>query len=183
MNEHMSATEAIPALLATQLMAAEVYSTFLHMSRDGEKFLWKRMLCDELEHVEYMRDLLFSERTLDFHLPFINVERMRETCNRVVEHGGELFLLRLEGALRLEIAELDFGLEGLVARKMKKNSLLSDYPGDIATHMDSLLNEARRYSESPNIGMQITRLTELLETSVPPVNPNASRDNSNSYPR
>lgn len=147
-------------------MAAEVYSTFLNMSSDAEAHLWKKMLSDELDHVEHLKKLLDSNISADLILPDVNIAAMRSSCDRIAAHGNNLFLLRLEGALRLECAELDYGLEGVVARKMEKSALMPSYPGDVSTHIMYLLDEAKRYSVSPNIGRQIGRLTDLLETCM-----------------
>lgn len=156
----------IPALLATQLMAAEVYARFLHVSSEGERELWKKMLEEELEHVEHLRKVLSSGIVPNIAIPEVNAERMRDSCDQVIRMGSDLFLLRLEGALRLECAELDYGLEGLAARRLRVVRTEFDYPGDISKHIGDLLQEAERYAESRNIGMQIRRLQELLETSL-----------------
>ncbi len=165
MNGSAPVALAIPALLSTQLLAAEVYATFLRLSSETEAFLWKSMLEDELDHVRHLRRIMDMPGDNGV-LPLVNVAKMRETCQSVLAMGQELFLLRLEGALRLECAELDFGLEGLIARRLERNELLPGYPGDVASHLTKLLHEASRYSQSPNIGRQMTRLSELFETSL-----------------
>lgn len=154
------------SLLATQLLVADVYAEFLGLSGAEESSLWKRMLDDELEHVGYLHRLLHAETTRHFPFPKANVARIREVCEQVLNSGSELFLLRLEGALRLECAELDYGLEGLAARRFRKYSFITAYPGDISEHVGFLLDTAERYAESPNIGRQILRLRELLETCL-----------------
>lgn len=166
MHGNIPASTAIPALLCTQLLAAEVYTYYFHVSSEGEKDLWKKMLVDELEHVEHLRRVLMDDAAHGVLLPKINVERMRETATHVTALGRDMFLMRLEGALRLECAELDYGLEGLAARRLRQNRLSFEYPGDISAHITHLMNEAERYAESHNIGVQITRLGELLESSL-----------------
>lgn len=162
----MPISVAIPSLLATQLLAAEVYSHFLSLSSDLEAALWKKMLLDEMEHAEHLKNLLDLELPRDLTVPYINVERVREMCEQVGMYCSETFLLRLEGALRLESAELDYGLEGFTAKKLCKSDLVPDYPGDVNEHVGFLLAEAERYSESPNIGLQIIRVKEILDTSM-----------------
>lgn len=157
---------ALPSLLATQLLAAEVYAEFLRLSSGWERQLWKKMLDDELDHVGHLRSLLNSEQPEDIVFPYINVWRVRDACNWAKKNGTAYFLLRLESSLRLECAELDFGLEGLVARRLEKRHILPGYTGDIAEHLGYLLNEAARYEQSPNIGLQIRRLTDLHETCL-----------------
>lgn len=164
MDGELPADTAVPALLATQLMAAEVYARFLYLSSDEEAGLWKKMLADELEHVDLLKKLVLSEYTLPFTLPGANVQRMAEVCEHIAKTGADYFLLRLEGALRLECAELDFGLEGLMARRLAKNDILPEYAEEIADHLKRLLAEAERYAASPNIDMQMRRLRDLHET-------------------
>ena len=160
------ALEAVPALLSTQLMAAEVYAYFLRVSSEGEQDLWKTLLDDELDHVAHLRQVLRDDSPAGLHLPDANADRMRESCEQIKAMGKELFLMRLEGALRLECAELDYGLEGLAARRLKRSHPASDYPGDISSHIMFLIGQAERYTHSRNIGLQIRRLRELLETSL-----------------
>lgn len=164
MSEEIPAPAAVPALLATQLMAAEVYSYFLHVSSKDERDLWKKLLTEELEHISHLRQALENPPP-DLKLPEANAMRMREIRDQALGMGT-MFLTRLEGALRLESAELDFGLEGVAARRLKKSKSPFDYPGDILKHIMFLLDEAERYSESRNIGIQISRLHELLEASL-----------------
>lgn len=164
MDEKISANKSIPALLATQLMAAEVYARFLHLSRDEETVLWKKMLTDELDHIDLLKKLILSETELAFALPDVGVQRMAVVGAQIAKTGTDYFLLRLEGALRLECAELDFGLEGLVAKKLAKNDILPEYAGEVALHLNRLLTEAERYAASVNIDMQMRRLKDLYET-------------------
>lgn len=166
MHKEMSAQKAVPALLVTQLMAAEVYSQFLNVSSAGEWDLWKRMLDDELDHIAHLRQVVGGDLSFNHIFPTINIEKMRETCDQIIHMGEELFMMRLEGALRLECAELDYGLEGMAARRLKRKHPLIDYPGDIQEHISYLIKEAERYAESRNIGLQIRRLRELFETSL-----------------
>ena len=167
MEDEIPATVAVPALLATQLMAAEVYAHFLELSSSDEGILWKKMLASELEHIEHVRKVLYMEEELECDLPEINLAKVAQTRDHVIRNGSELFMLRLEGALRMECAELDYGLEGLMARRLEGESGASRYPHDIASHLEDLIKEARRYSESPNIGLQLTRLVDILATALP----------------
>ncbi len=166
MQGDMPIQDAIPSLMSTQLLTAEVYSLFLGLSREGEADLWKKLLMDELEHIEHVRNLLRIDLPGDLSFPFINVERVRDVCARAAKNGEDLFLLRLEGALRIECAELDYGLEGLVAKRLEKKEVLPGYQGDITEHLSKLLSVAERYSMSPNIGLQMRRLTELVDTCM-----------------
>lgn len=166
MSPNIPAHSALPALLATQLLAAEVYAYFLSVSSQSESVLWKKLLEDELEHVAQIRRVLHREIPEGMDLPTANIDKMHESCAHITRLGGDLFLLRLEGALRLECAELDFGLEGLLARRLSKSSLIPDYQFDVAGHLEHLIEWSGRYMESPNIGMQVRRLEELLETSL-----------------
>lgn len=156
----------LSALLSTQLLAAEVYAHFLALSSAGEEELWKKLLEDELDHVAHIGELLNGTLPVRMALPAVNVEKMREICAQAAKMGDELFLLRLEGALRLESAELDYGLEGLMARRLERTALASGYRFDVSAHLGHLLEASERYMESPNIGLQVRRLRELLETSL-----------------
>lgn len=166
MQPDVPARTALPSLLTTQLLASEVYAEFLRLSSDNEAFLWKRLLDEELEHVACLRRLMHEYIPYDLTFPVVNVEKMRELAGHLIRAGGELFLMRLEGALRLESAELDYGLEGLIAKRLEKNNMILDFVGDITEHITFLLGEARRYAESPNINRQMRRLADLLETSL-----------------
>ncbi len=165
MENAMSAKEAIPMLMTTQLMAAEVYSRFLHMGGEPEKKLWSKMLGEEVDHIEYMRNVMNSPIPDGKDLPRVNIDRMNKVCERITLQGMDSFMLRLEGALRLECAELDIGLEALAAKKFAKENLIINYPGDINKHLDDLKFQAKRYAASPNISMQIARLNELQDVS------------------
>lgn len=165
MQDEQSGEKAMPSLLTTQLLASEVYSHFMLVSSGEEKELWRKMLLDELDHVAHIGGLLRMELPETLRFPFINVERVREAC-RYAETNREFFLMRLEGALRLESAELDYGLEGMVARKLEQSDILPGYPGDIRQHLSTLIDEAKRYAEAPNIGLNLTKLIELLDTCL-----------------
>ena len=167
MWDDLDADTALPLLLTTQLMAAEVYSRFITMTPDeAERKLWRTLLAEEVDHVVYLRNLMASPLPADLRFPFINADRMNDVCHRVTLQGMSSFILRLEGALRLECAELDYGLEALAAKRLAKHQLIVNYPGDIISHIDDLVYQAKRYRASPNIANQITRLEELYDTSV-----------------
>lgn len=183
MSEDMPFQDALPALLATQLLAAEVYTHFLRLSSDREENLWRKMLDDELDHVDHLRRVLRIEIAVSSPFPHINVPRVRETCEAAKQNGSSYFLLRLEGALRLECAELDFGLEGLTAKRLEKSYNLPNYSGDIAEHLDFLMAETERYAESPNIGRQRQRLIELLETCLKDKTYDVSNNTTTVFPK
>lgn len=168
MFEEVEAAQALPVLLTTQLMAAEVYARFIGMSGDDEKKMWMKMLNQEIDHINYLRNIMDSSMPEGLTLPFVNTARMNEVCERATLQGMNSFILRLEGALRVECAELDFGLEALAAKRFAARRLGIDYPGDIAKHLDDLVFHAKRYAASPNIGYQILRLEELYDSSVRP---------------
>jgi hypothetical protein len=165
MQGEMPACTALPALLATQLLSAELYSHFAYLSSGEEWELWAGMLRDEMDHTNHLHRLFESSIPSSLTFPAINVERLRDAAQWAHQHS-ELFLQRLEGALRLECAELDYGLEGLVARRLEKKHLLPDYPGDVRAHITTLLETAERYAASPNIGLQASRLRELFDTCL-----------------
>ncbi len=156
----------MPALLITQLMSAEVYARFVSMAEGYEKDLWKKMLEGEISHVNYLRNVFDISLPDELTLPSVNIYRMEEVCDRVTLHGMDSFILRLEGALRLESAELDYGLESLSAKRFAEHDLIVHYPGDIAEHLDDLIRQARHYRASPNIAVQIARLEELYDTTL-----------------
>jgi|GEM_PF-3003209 hypothetical protein len=165
MENAMNAKEALPMLMTTQLMSAEVYSRFLHMGGEPERKLWSKMLGEEVDHIEYLRNVMNGPIPDDIDLPLVNIDRMNKVCERITLQGMDSFMLRLEGALRLECAELDFGLESLAAKKFAKENLIINYPGDINKHLDDLKFQAQRYAASPNISMQIARLSELQDAN------------------
>lgn len=166
MKEEATLRIALPALLATQLMAAEVYARFVGMSHNDERDLWSRMLAYEIEHVNYVNSLMTGSFTNDMRLPFANADRLNEVCERVTLQGMDSFILRLEGALRLECAELDYGLEALSAKRLARQNYLISYPGEIQAHLHELIRQARRYEASPNIAIQIVRLEDLYDSSI-----------------
>lgn len=166
MNEHADMHTAVPVLLTTQLMAAEVYSRFITMSHRDERELWSNMLADEVEHITYINSLMADSFPPDMRLPFVNANRLNDVCERVMLQGMDSFILRLEGALRLECAELDYGLEALAAKRLARGEYLVSYPGEIEAHLNELILQARRYEASPNIALQIARLEELYDASV-----------------
>lgn len=158
--------QIICTLLTTQLMAAEVYAHFLRVSSRSEHELWGNMLNHELEHIEELRGLLRSDSEVAIDLPEINLVRLREITNQIIDSGSEQFILRLEGALRLESAELDYGLEGMAVRRIHRQvGLQNDIPA-IRSHIKLILDTAKRYSGARNIDLLIRRLQELTEAST-----------------
>lgn len=166
MEEEATLGESIPALLTTQLMAASLYSRYYSLASREEKPLWHKMLFDELGHVDYLHSIFDDEFPGDIFIPFINDDRIGAVCEQAVILGADSFLLRLEGALRLECAELDYGLEAFAAKRLVQFNSLVDYPGEIREHIEELVNHAKTYQASPNIGNLIARLEELYDTSV-----------------
>lgn len=162
-----SSRQILSALLATQLMAAEVYADFLRLSSEGEHELWGKMLDHELDYVTELHKLLRSNQVVDIDLPEINLIRLREITSQILDSSNDLFMVRLEGALRLETAELDYGLEGMSVRRMqrRKVSIQNDVLA-IRSHIATLLEAADRYKEARNIGLLIRRLRDLTEAST-----------------
>lgn len=181
MQGEMPACTALPALLATQLLSAELYAYFTYLSSDAERDLWIGMMHEEMEHADHLNALFDVCIPPSLTFPEIKVERLRDTVGWARKHS-DMFLQRLEGALRLECAELDYGLEGLVARRLEKRELLPGYPGDVRAHISRLLDMADRYAASPNIGLQASRLRELLDTSLA-TGAERERDASGRLPR
>lgn len=165
MRDETPAETAIRDLLSTQLSVAGVYAYFLRLSSPGEEALWKKMLLDEVMHVDHLRDMLGTVPAVPL-FPRINVARVDEACTRAIRVGGETFLLRLEWALRLECVELDYGLEGLAARRLEQSDLFPNLSLDIEKHMEVLLHTAKRYAASQNIGLHMRRLRELADTCL-----------------
>lgn len=158
--------QIICTLLSTQLMAAEVYAHFLRVSSQGEHELWGCMLDHELEHIEELRGLLRSNQTVNIELPAINLTKLREITSQIIDMGNDQFILRLEGALRLESAELDYGLEGMAVRRLHRQiELQNDIPA-IRTHINVLLETAKRYAGARNIALLIRRLRDLTDAST-----------------
>ena len=166
MHDKTNMETALPVLLTTQLMAAEVYSRFVSMTEGEERDLWKMMLAEEVDHIVYLRNVMSTSFPQNMSLPFVNADRIAEVCERATLHGMTSFMLRLEGALRLECAELDYGLEALAAKRLSKSDLIIDYPGNIVKHLDDLMYYAKKYQASPNISRLITRVEDLYESSV-----------------
>lgn len=166
MHKNLPITTALPGLILTQLAASAVYAHFMKLSSDGERALWEQMLGDELEHVDYLGKVLKSEtRENDFLWP-VNDRQLDLLARRIIDMGSKSFLLRLEGALRLECAELDFGLEALAAEALVSRHMAIGYPGDIADHLEDLLLQAARYEAAPNIRAQVSRLNDIYQTCV-----------------
>lgn len=154
--------DLLAPLLLTQLRAADVYARFYSHSGKDEAALWKKMLRHELDHIHYLDILFTHELPVEDILPLIKVEKVVAVCERAIKEADISFRVRLEHALRLESAELDYGLEALAAHEVDKLHGSVPYPGRIEDHLRDLLIVARKYEADRGLGMLIARMEELF---------------------
>ena len=166
MTDSRTFREILPDLLATQLLAAEVYTLFISRSTGEEALLWRMMLLEELDHIRFLADLLEKDTTITADLPPVRLDIIRAIAERARTNGASSTLERVEEGLRLEHAEVDFGLEALVAKRLSVSAGVPGYAGRLEDHYRELLGYAMRYRASRDIGVQIARLEEHLATTV-----------------
>lgn len=154
--------DALPDMLSTQLLAADVYATFLKCAKGDECVLWEQMIQNELAHVRFVAMLMQEESIPDVTLPGVRLEVFRDLCERARTYASESAFERTLWALRLEHAQIDFGVEALAARSVGASPDTPVYPGPVEEHYAELLKWAERYRGAREVAVQIARIEEHL---------------------
>ncbi len=161
-NETISLQKALPDLLITQLMAAEVYVTFIKYSRNKELAVWHRMLASELSSIRFLSMLMEEKELPSLALPCVRLQTFCSLCERAREFAPQSAFERTLWALRLEHAEIDFGLEALSTNVVGHAPDTPVYPGSVETEYAHLLEWALRYKGAREIAIQIARIEEHM---------------------
>lgn len=157
--------EALPDMLSVQLMAADIYVTFLKYALNEEREMWKMMLAQELAHIRFVAMLIEDEPAANIYIPEIKIGPFREIYLRTMEAAGESAFERTLWALRLEHAQIDFGLETLAANVVGHMPGTPVYPGPMQEHYQTILEWAERYRGAREIAIQIARIEEHIPQS------------------
>ncbi len=149
-------------VLTTQLQAAQVYATFMRYS-EGEEFeLWHIMFDEELGHAHCVSEGLRLKPIPELPLEDLKPEPFRDIVFGAVQSAGESSYQRLLWALRLEHAEIDFGLEKAVQQVLSRSHAGHGQSTTMIDHYRRLLEWARRYDGAPDVAIQISRIEEHL---------------------
>jgi len=161
-SETVLLRDALPDLLITQLLASEVYATFLKCASEQEREMWREMLAGELSNIRFLAMLIEEESIPSLQLPQVKLDPFRELCARACEYAPQSAFERTLWALRLEHAEIDFGLEALAASVVGHAPETPVYPGHVQEQYGKLLAWAARYKGAREIAIQIARIEEHL---------------------
>lgn len=161
-DNQITLRQALPDLLSTQLLAANVYAAFVKHSRGDEQALWKRMLLEELAHIRFLAMMIEEDRLPEVLLPEVKTAAFLDLYERAQEAACESPFERTLWGLRLEHAEIDFGLESLAANTVGQSPDTPVYPGPLQDHYSALLDWAGRYRGAHEIAIQIARIEEHL---------------------
>ncbi|MBN2711017.1 MAG: hypothetical protein JXR97_01085 [Planctomycetes bacterium] len=162
MGETLPLKEALPDLLSIQLLASDVYATFFKCAEGEEKEVWANMLQQELGHVKFVAMMMEEKNVPDIVLPVVKTEVFRDLCLRARTYATESAFERTLWALRLEHAQIDFGVEALAVRSIGDAPNTPVYPGPVESHYADLLKWAARYRGAREISVQIARIEEHL---------------------
>lgn len=154
--------EALPDLLATQLLAADLYATFLKYSTDDEQELWRSMLCAEFRHIKFIGMLIEEGNVPKVEIPPVKIEAFRDLYTKARFNAGQSAFERTLWALRMEHAEIDFGLETFASSVVSHSPDTRVYPGPTAIAYKKLLQWAERYKGAREIAIQIARIEEHI---------------------
>jgi len=152
----------ITDVLTTQLQAAQVYATFMRYSESEELDLWHTMFDEELGHARCVSEGLRQTPMPVLPLDDLKPEAFRDIVFGAVQAAGESSYQRLLWALRLEHAEIDFGLEKAVQQILGRSRICSSHSATMFDHYRRLLEWARRYDGAPDVAIQISRIEEHL---------------------
>lgn len=167
MSDLVPLESLLPNMLSTQLLAADVYATFLGYAREHEFDLWRQMLHQELGHIRFIGMLMEEKDLPAVELPTVRLDVFRDLCKRARRFAAESAFERTLWALRVEHAQIDFGVEALAARQVGSSPDTPVYPGPVQDHYDDLLRWAERYRGAREVAVQIARIEEHLPGSTP----------------
>ncbi|MCX7935246.1 MAG: hypothetical protein N3A66_08320 [Planctomycetota bacterium] len=163
MRREESGSRIFSALLSTQLLAADVYASFTRQTRDEEEAaFWQKMLFEELGHIRFAAMMLENGKPPPALLPEIRLSAFREIHERAVAIAADAVFDRVLWALRLEHAEIDFGVEALAMDKVGRSVAAPVYPSPLREHYECLLAYAARYRAAKEIAAQMARIEEHL---------------------
>ncbi len=162
MPDEIMLQEALPEMLSIQLLAADVYVIFLGCAQGEEQRLWQKMLTEELSHIRFIAMLMEAETVPKVLMPSVKMDAFRQLYGRAQETAPRSAFDRMLWALRLEHAEIDFGVEALAAKRMEDAPDTPVYPGPIQDHYLGLLKWAERYQGAREIALQVARIREHI---------------------
>jgi len=152
---------ALPDLLSTQLLTADVYATFLRTAQaEEEKALWSRMLQEEFAHIRFVHMLMEEPTVPRLLLPEIKIGAFREIHGRALAFAEDSAFERILWALRVEHAEIDFGVEALAMDVLSRAPDTPVYPGPVREHYAGILQHAERYRGAKEVAAQMARIEE-----------------------
>jgi len=151
--------KVIADLVNTQMMAARVYLAFARITHGDEYNVWKTMLQHEIDHTDFLSGLFDGDSDDPVILPPVRYDLFRELAQRALLEKDLSAIQRVELALRIEHAEIDYGLEGLLLGRHGK-SPLPPYKEGVEHHYEALFSYASRYAAAPEIAIQIERIRE-----------------------
>jgi len=161
MKQIDAASQLLPDLLSTQLLAADVYAVFLRRSEEPyERELWRHLLLEEFAHIRFVGLLLESDRPPETPLPAVRLDAFREIHDRALQFAGDSPYERALWALRLEHAEIDFGVEAMAVEALGRDPSSPVFAGTVEEHYDRILRYAARFQGAREISLQIARIRE-----------------------
>ncbi len=154
--------DLLPDLLTSQLVAAEVYAMFVKYSEGREREVWWQMLREELAHVNFVSRVMEQDDLPEVDISEIRLDAIKHVAREALAYGGSSAYQRVLWGLRLEHAEIDFGLEALTLGKLSGHPDVPVYTSPLRDHYEILLSLAERYRAAQEISMQVARIREHL---------------------
>ncbi len=152
----------LPDMLQTQLLAANVYAAYLKYAQGPERAVWERMLEEELSHIRFVAMMMEAEDVPTLGVSGVRMGAFKEMAERAALAANGSSFERTLWALRLEHAEIDFGLESLSNTAVGETPDTPVCPGPMKTHYARLLRWANRDRAAREVAAQITRIEEHL---------------------
>lgn len=170
MRSETGGKRMFPALLSTQLLAADVYASFYRQTCDVEEAIfWQRMLFEELSHIRFAAMMMENEAQAVAAFPEIRLAPFREIHEHAIAVAAEAISDRILWALRLEHAEIDFGVEALAMDKVGRSAVAAVCAPPVREHYECLLAYAAPYRTAKEIAAQMARIEEHLPSRSPPL--------------
>jgi len=166
MANEESGSRIFSALLSTQLLAADVYAAFWRLTCDEkEGAFWQKMLFEELSHIRFAAMMIENEAWRSTGQLEIHLAPFREIHSRALAVAADAVFDRVLWALRLEHAEIDFGVEALAMDMVGRSLMAPAYPVPVREHYKCLLAYASPYRSVKEISVQMARIEEHLPPS------------------